>query len=79
MNPVQHMLTFTTLKKRPSENIIGKGENAGKHHFLLLPQSFQPNQQQKSPFLRSFKLHFLTIIAFSSNKSKILSFGKYLK
>ena len=23
------------------ENIVGKGENAGYQHFLLLPQSFQ--------------------------------------
>ena len=22
------------------ENIVGKGENAGYHHFLLFPQSF---------------------------------------
>ena len=23
------------------ENIVGKGENAGYHHFLLFPQCFQ--------------------------------------
>ena len=23
------------------ENIVGKGENAGYHHFLLFPQNFQ--------------------------------------
>ena len=24
----------------PFENLVGKGENAGKQHFLLFPQSF---------------------------------------
>ena len=26
---------------RRIENIVGKGENAGDHHFLLFPQCFQ--------------------------------------
>ena len=26
-----------------TENIVGKGENAGYQHFLLLPQCFQKN------------------------------------
>ena len=30
------ILTFDD-KKKPSENIVGKGENAGNQHFLLLP------------------------------------------
>ena len=36
----------TTLRKKPFENIVGKGENAGNQHFLLFPQSFLsfPNQ-----------------------------------
>ena len=29
-----------TLKKKPLENIEGKGENAGEQHFLLFPQCF---------------------------------------
>ena len=29
--------TFKTMKKRPFENIVGKGENAGNQHFLLFP------------------------------------------
>ena len=32
--------TLTTLKKRDSENIVGKGENAGYQHFLLFPTMF---------------------------------------
>ena len=31
---------LTTLRKKPFENIVGKGENAGNQHFLLLPQCF---------------------------------------
>ena len=31
--------------KRPEqdENIVGKGENAGNQHFLLVPQCFLPD------------------------------------
>ena len=35
-----------TLKKKPFENIVGKGENAGNQDFLLFPRCcllFQPN------------------------------------
>ena len=35
-----HSGLLTTLKKRPFENIVGKGENADNQHFLLLPQCF---------------------------------------
>ena len=34
-----------------TENIVGKGENAGYQHFLLFPQFFQ-----KLPFSRSLKV-----------------------
>ena len=34
---------FTTLTKKPLENIVGKREN-----FLLFPQSFLPHQSEKS-------------------------------
>ena len=27
--------TFMTLKKRPFENIVGKGANAGNQHYLF--------------------------------------------
>ena len=30
----------TTLRKKPFENIVQKGENAGDQHFLLFPQCF---------------------------------------
>ena len=42
------------LLTNPSEksfgNIVGKGENAGYQHFLLIPQCVQPYQRQKSSF-----------------------------
>ena len=35
------MTTFDALEgKKSVENIAGKGENAGKQHFLLYPQCF---------------------------------------
>ena len=30
--------TFNDPVKKPFENIVGKGENAGNQHFLLFPQ-----------------------------------------
>ena len=35
---------LTTLGRKPLENIVGKGENAGNQHFLLFPQCFLPDQ-----------------------------------
>ena len=37
-----HRITtiITTLDKRPFENIVGRGENAGNQNFLLFPQCF---------------------------------------
>ena len=34
----------SNLRKKPFENIVGKGENAGNQHFLLCPQCFLPSQ-----------------------------------
>ena len=31
----------------PFENIVGKEENAGNHHFLLFPQCFLPYKKQE--------------------------------
>ena len=36
------------LKQRAFENIVGKGENAGNQHFLLIPQCFLPFSNQIS-------------------------------
>ena len=40
--------TTPTLKKKALENIVGKGENAGNQHFLLLPPCFLPLSKQIS-------------------------------
>ena len=37
-----------TLNKKSFEIIVGKGENAGKQHFLLFPPRFLPFQKQIS-------------------------------
>ena len=66
----------TALKKRPFENIVGKGENAGNQHFLLFPQFFHPSQKEFLCFLVTFKL--LSANAFNLDQSKILVFGKGL-
>ena len=34
------VITFTPLRKMHVVNIVGKGENAGNWHFLLIPQCF---------------------------------------
>ena len=36
----------TTLKIKPIENIVGKGEIAVNQHFLLFPQHFLPQSRQ---------------------------------
>ena len=38
-NGLNSLPTAPTFKT-PSENIVGKGENAGNQHFLLFPQCF---------------------------------------
>ena len=38
--PHSHIQLFTTLYKKPIENIFGKGENAGNQYFLFFPKVF---------------------------------------
>ena len=42
--------TFNDPEYKTFENIVRKGENAGKQYFLLFPQCFRPYQRQKSSF-----------------------------
>ena len=44
---------FTTPRKDPFKNIVGKGENVGNQQLLLFLQCFLPYQRQKL----SFELH----------------------
>ena len=71
-----HNPDLTTMRKKPSENIVGKGENASNQHFLLFAQCFLPNQLHQS----SIELHLKCQLQLLSNWdwSKILSFGKEL-
>ena len=64
-----------TLWKRPFENIVGKGENAGNKHFPPFPLCFLPIPKQ----ILIFQLHLICCLqtnAFNFDQSKILLFGK---
>ena len=69
---------LTTLERKPSENIVGKGENAGNQHFLLVPQCFLPCQRSKMHRWRNMKnrpLHLRAIwtrLKFSSAEGLIV-------
>ena len=64
-----------TQRKRPFENIVGKGENAGNQHFLCSHSVFNPIMT-KIIILSTVKLSFGN--AFDLDQAKILSFGKEL-
>ena len=65
------------LEKKTSENIVGKGENAGNQHFLLYQQCFLP-----VPEIFQFFSHIYVVIckinALYLEQSKNLLFGKEL-
>ena len=66
-------------RKKASENIVGKGENAGNQHFLLFARSWHSYQGHKA----SFKMILITIKllyanAFNLDQSYVLSFGEGL-
>ena len=48
IKPLQHNyeLKKKTTEKKPSEEIVGKGENAGNPHFLFLQQCYLPIPKQ---------------------------------
>ena len=65
-----------TLKKKVLENIVGKGGNAGKQHFLLFPTMFSTYPKTNYNFLVTFMLSSTN--AFKLYWSKVLLFGKEL-
>ena len=74
-NPLSHNPEFKRPPtKKPFENIVGKGENAGNQHFLLFPQCFLPFTKQISKFQsRLFcRLHMLSILSFGRVKQNIV-------
>ena len=42
LNAIQSITDLTTIKKKGFENIVGKGENAGRQHFLFFTHCFLP-------------------------------------
>ena len=69
---------LTTLKIKPFENIVGKGENAGNQHFLFSPQYFSTISKTNFIFSVTFILSSAKFNAFISDQSKNLLFGKEL-
>ena len=68
---------LTTLKKKPFENIEGKGENAGNQHFFPFPTVFSTLPRTNFHFSVTFILSSAN--AFNLDQSKNLLFGKKLK
>ena len=67
---------LTTLKNKGFQNTVGKGENAGNHHFLLVPPCLLPHPKEEIVILAMFNLSSAN--AFNLVTSKILFFGKEL-
>ena len=65
-----------TFKKKPFENIVGKGENTGNQRFRLFPQCFLSFPQKISVFLSHQILSSAN--AFRLEQPKNMSFGKGL-
>ena len=65
---------LTTLRKKPFENLVGKGENAGNYHFSPFPTMFSTLSKTNINFSVTFILS--SAKAFNLDQSEILSFGK---
>ena len=66
------------LRKKPLENIVRKGENAGNQHFLPFPQCFLPFPTQIFNFAITCTFILWSANAINLDQSKILSFGEEL-
>ena len=62
---------------KPFENIVGKGENAGNHHFLHFPTIFSTRPNTDFNFSVTFILWSAN--AFNLDQFKKLLFGKGLR
>ena len=62
-----------SLRKKPLENIVERGENPGNQPFLYFPECFLPYQRKIA------MLKLLSTNAFNLDKSRMLLFGKQLK
>ena len=54
--------------KEPTENNVGKGINAGYHHFLRFPQCFLPFPKQNSFFWVTFILSSANVLNWTGLK-----------
>ena len=66
--------TVPTLRMKPLENIMGKGENAGNQHFLLFPTMFYSLSKIEITIYVPFDLS--SAKALNLVQSENLSFGK---
>ena len=66
-----------TLKKKPSENFVEKGENAGNQHVPLFPQCFLSFPQKNFTFTVKSGLSSERMLSVW-NSLKFLFFGKEL-
>ena len=57
-----------TPKEKALENFVGKGENAGKQHFLLFQQCFLP-------FPNEIQISDSQLFVIKMEQLEILSFG----
>ena len=65
-----------SLEKKPFENIVGKGKNAGNQHFLLFLQCFLPFPKQISTIFGHIYFVVCKIAnALNLDWSNILSFS----
>ena len=59
---------LTTLRKKASENIVGKGDNAGNQHFLLVPQCFLlKKKKRETPSFHQYLTHSHTMTPFGAS------------
>ena len=65
---------LTTQGKKPFENIVGKGENAGNQHFLLFPQF--STLSKTNPIISATPK--TSALALNLDIPKIVMFGKEL-
>ena len=70
------ILTFNDPERVVLENIVGKGENAGKQHFLLFPTMFSTLSNTEVLILPVF--HLSSANAFSLSVRRKLSCGNGL-
>ena len=64
--------TFNDPERESFENIVGKGENAGKQHFLLIPTMFSTLPKTSLKFLFKFILPSANAINLDQSKNFVI-------